>query len=249
MNQFTTICMLLSGTVMASLQRSSSDSPSFATPTASPLSRSKRIPRPRYPTPPEKKKEPARVKPRKIPVDLSAIWVDPETIKIARTIYKALGFRQILDVPDPSEERLMGNILFLSIVGPNDDYKVYNQGTKSAMEHPYDDILNELMTGVRRNPQSQQPRFHLYWYAKMQHVKKPERVYYYTLEAIYTVHRPDSATASLRSSRSLSRSSQFTSPEATDDDAAEDYYGEDRYRAIYKLERVDACVSEKSFNL
>lgn len=192
---------------------------------------------------------------RKVPVYLSAIWVDPDSIAIARTVYGSLGLNEILDVPEPSEERLMNKILFLSIVGPNDDYKLYNLGTKSVMEYPETaGLLDDLLTGVTMTSTTTQrrPKYRLNWYARMQHTRHSSRIYYYTLEAEYSVHRPGSAAPSLRSSRCSSRSvsrscsvsdlTAFVSPEGTDDEGEEDG---DPHRAVFRLERVDVVVSER----
>ena len=237
---FTSLFCVLALALCAGMEKSSESS--FRTPSSSSKS-----------PPGELKRSPSRTQHVKPPieVDFSAYFIDRDVIRIAQQIYTSLHFYKFLDTLSPSESIIDENVLYLSVVGPNDEFKVFSKGTKAALVIPVDDLQV-----------SKKPFYRLTWSAQMERTKDSKERYLYTLEADYSItrtstpgahirhrmskrgmgqNRRSSKKATISGSRSVSRSGSCNDfKEMEESPESED--SEDPYRAEYRLSSVSILL-------
>jgi hypothetical protein len=189
-------------------------------------------------------------------VYFSAFFIDRDVIRIAQQIYRTLKFDEYLETPCPSEFTIASNVLFLSVVGPDDDFKLFTQGITAVLAIPDDPFMPALVDSLQTTLGSKKPFYRLTWTARMERTKNPKERYLYTLEADYGKYRSRASRAqssanlcspkrrnskkpTISGSRSISRSTSHNNFTDFDSEAFESDRSEDRYKAEYRLE----CVS------
>lgn len=207
--------------------------------------------------PGELKRTPSRTQRVKRPVEVSfsAYFIDKDVIRIAQQIYTAFHFDKFLDTLSPCESVIDENVLYLNVVGPNDEFKVFSRGTKAAVVIPVDPGLPGIVEDLKLCLGYKRPMYRLTWTAEMERMKDSRERYLYTLEADYSITRTSAPGAHIRrrmsrrglgqrrrssKSATISGSRSASCNDFTElEESPESEESEDPYRAEYRLSDVN----------